>query len=248
LVLKIENMKENPLFKPYQANRAYQHIAREITQAILLKRLSAGDRLPSERSLADQFQVGRLTVREALRALETKGLIKIRHGRGGGAYVGFADPHTLPSAIMDNLQLEGITHAQMIEARIGLECAIVQYAIVHATGEDLEHIERNIEESKEVIRLENTKLAVSKMIDYHVLVGEATHNLPFIMFIRALMEWARRKLAYWFPTPEEQLYSYKAHRKILQSIKRKEVNLAQTQMKKHVIRVGEYIEKSCKAL
>ena len=50
---------------------------------------------------------------------------KIKYGREGGAFVGIADPEAIPSIIIDNLQLEGLTNAQMTEARIGLETAIV---------------------------------------------------------------------------------------------------------------------------
>ncbi|MBW2064185.1 MAG: GntR family transcriptional regulator [Deltaproteobacteria bacterium] len=54
------------MFSPYQSKRAFEEISEQIKKAILAKKLKPGDRLPSERSLAEQFQVGRLTVREAL--------------------------------------------------------------------------------------------------------------------------------------------------------------------------------------
>ncbi len=138
-------MHEDQIFQPYRSKRAYQEIAQDIQKAIMGGRLNSGERLPSERSLAEQFQVGRLTVREALRTLETKGLIQIRHGRGGGSYVGLPEPTVLPSMIIDNLQLEGLTSEQAAETRIGLECAIVKSAIKHASNEDLERIEENVE-------------------------------------------------------------------------------------------------------
>ena len=234
---------KNPIFQPYQPKRAFQEISQEIQRVILTKKLKRGERLPSERSLAAQFQVGRLTIREALRTLETKGLINIRPGRGGGAFVGVPDPAIIPSMMMDNLQIEGLTAKQITEARVGLECAIVEYAIKYAKNKDLERIQRNIEESKEIIDPENASDVVSKMIDYHILLGEATHNLPFIMFIRALMEWARRRMEYWVPTPEEQSYSYKSHRTIFEAIQKKDVGLAKKRMKNHVERISGYVTK-----
>ena len=237
---------ENPIFQPYQPKRAFQEISQEIQRVILAKKLKAGERLPAERSLAAQFQVGRLTIREALRTLEAKGLINIRHGRGGGAYVGMPDPAVIPSMMMDNLQIEGLTAKQITEARAGLECAIVEYAIKHANKKDLERIQRNIEESREIIDPENASEVVSKMIDYHILLGEATHNLPFLMFIRALMEWARRRMEYWVPTPEQQSYSYKAHSAIFEAIIKKDVRLAKKRMKEHVVRISGYVTRNLK--
>lgn len=242
----IQIMSETPIFQPYQSRRAFQEIAQEIQRAILAKKLKAGERLPSERSLAEQFQVGRLTIREALRTLEAKGIINIRLGRGGGSYVGMPDPTVIPSMIMDNLQLEGLTAEQITEARAGLECSIVEYAVKHANKKDLERIEKNIEESREIIDPENASDVVSKMIDYHILLGEATHNLPLTMFIRALMEWARRRMEYWIPTVEQQSYSYKAHKAIFESIKKKDVRLAKKRMKDHVVRISGYVTRNIK--
>jgi DNA-binding FadR family transcriptional regulator len=237
-------MNDNLLFSPYESRRAFQEIAEEIKHAILAKRLKAGDRLPSERSLAQQFQVGRLTIREALRTLETNGLIKIKYGREGGAFVGVPDPMRLPSMVIDNLLMEGLTSDQMTEARIGLERTIVKYAIWHANSEDLSRIEQNIEESKEILEPERGEEILSKMIEFHILLGEASHNLPFTMFTRTLMEWARRKLAYWIPTAEEQLYSYKSHKKIFKSIRDKDVDLAQRRIEDHVVRMTALITKT----
>lgn len=234
-------MHEDQIFQPYRSKRAYQEIAQDIQKAIMGGRLNSGERLPSERSLAEQFQVGRLTVREALRTLETKGLIQIRHGRGGGSYVGLPEPTVLPSMIIDNLQLEGLTSEQAAETRIGLECAIVKYVIKHATDEDLGQIENNIEESRKIMRDADAEEVVSKMIDYHIHLGEATHNAALIMFVRALMEWARRSLADWIPSPEVQSKSYRDHRKILKSIRNKDVELAQRFMEAHIIRMSGYV-------
>lgn len=101
------------MFSPYQSKRAFEEISEQIKKAILAKKLKPGERLPSERSLAEQFQVGRLTVREALRTLETQGFVQIRKGSGGGAFIGNTDPEMLPSIIMDNLLLDGLTSEQM---------------------------------------------------------------------------------------------------------------------------------------
>ena len=238
-------MNENLVFPPYRSKRAFEEIADQIKQAILAKRLKEGDRLPSERSLAKRFQVGRMTVREALRTLETKGFIKIKKGSGGGAFIGVADSDAVPSIIVDNLILEGLTSTQITEARIALECAAVKSVIENATTEDLNSIAQNIEELETIIEFDHPQDLLSKRINFHLLIAEASHNLLFIMFTRTLMEWARRRLEeHWVPLIEEQLKSYQFHQRLFDSIKRKDNDVAQRLMKDHIEHVGVLIAKN----
>ena len=167
------------MFQAYKGRRAFEDIAEQIRQAILSEQLNDGDRLPSERDLAGQFQVGRVTIREAMRMLETMGLVEIRKGSAGGAFVRIGDADTMASMIMDRLQLEGTNHEQMIEARVGIECAVIQSAIEHATDEDLAVIKQDVQESKEIIGSSLSEEVVAKMISFHILVAEASHNIPY---------------------------------------------------------------------
>src|SRR3954454_1177452 len=79
--------REGDLFAPITVARASSSIADQIRAAIVGGRLNQGERLPPERELAEQFGVSRVTVRDALRALEAMGLIEVRVGARGGAYV-----------------------------------------------------------------------------------------------------------------------------------------------------------------
>lgn len=237
-------MQEKPLFVPYRARRAFQEIADEIKKAILEKRFGFGDRLPSERSLAEQFRVGRLTIREALRTLETAGFVRVKKGSGGGAFVGPDDPQAVAGIIIDNLLLEGLTSQQITEARTAIECAVVRSAIEHGSAEDLKRVAEDVEESKKILGPDHGEEVFSRMIRFHILLAEASHNLAFVMFVRAVMEWGRRKRAHWAPSEDEQLYSYRSHKKILESIKKKDVDTAQRLMKDHIEYMGRLGQKA----
>ena len=91
----------NPVFSEYKHRRASDFIASEIKKSILAKKFQEGDRLPSERSLADQFSVSRLSIRDALRLLETQGLIVIKQGATGGAFVQAASQEKI-ATILNN--------------------------------------------------------------------------------------------------------------------------------------------------
>src|SRR5437899_4764212 len=82
------------MFTPVRQSRASGEIVSQIERAIFAGELHAGDRLQSERELAEQFGVSRITVRDALRVLEARGLIRVKVGATGGAFVARSEEHT----------------------------------------------------------------------------------------------------------------------------------------------------------
>ena len=84
-------VKRPIIFDPIPTRRIFEEIADQIRQRIYDGDLKPGDRLPGERDLASQFGVGRMVVREALRTLEEGGLVQIKKGSDGGAFVKEAD-------------------------------------------------------------------------------------------------------------------------------------------------------------
>ena len=215
------------MFKPYRARRAFEEIADEIKATILAHKLKPGERLPSEREMAEQFQAGRMTIREALRTLETSGFVKIKKGSEGGAFVGNFDPEALSSLVMDNFQLEGITSDEILDTRLGLEFATVEGAIKRATEEDLSNIEKNLERAGELAGLgQSTEEFHELAIDYHILIAEAAHVMPLILFVRTLSQWSRRKPLLWNPDQEEMTWMVQSHRGVFEAIKEKDVSKA----------------------
>ncbi len=76
-----------PNFKPIKQPRISDEVFHQLKESILSNGFKAGDKLPPERELADQFQVSRVAIREAIRTLENAGFLEIRQGSTGGAYV-----------------------------------------------------------------------------------------------------------------------------------------------------------------
>ena len=116
------------MFKPIEASRVSEGVSEQVEQAILTGKLSIGDRLPSERSLMEQFRASRGSIREALRVLESRGLIQIRHGDPAGPLVvgtfGKAITHYFGAlARAERLALEDV-----IEFRMLIEGAAVYLA------------------------------------------------------------------------------------------------------------------------
>src|SRR5213595_456802 len=80
-----------PAFAPIRPTRASSDVIAQIRRAILSGQYRPGDRLPTERDMAQQFGVSRVTVRDALRALEAHGLVRVKVGGQGGPYVSAPD-------------------------------------------------------------------------------------------------------------------------------------------------------------
>jgi GntR family transcriptional regulator, transcriptional repressor for pyruvate dehydrogenase complex len=124
-------------FSAIRPTRASSDVIAQIRQAIFSGRFQPGDRLPTEREMAQQFGVSRVTVRDALRALETNGLIRVKVGGQGGPYVAEPDVSLLSDSLGTHLQLRGTTFRELAEARLALETTAARLAAERATDQDL---------------------------------------------------------------------------------------------------------------
>src|SRR5512132_646502 len=135
--------------EPVKSIRIYEDIVRQVKALIADGRLTSGDRLPPERELAERFRVSRTSVREALRSLQSRGLIEIRAGEGAfvRAVPGEARSEPLALGILPHREAVG----ELFEARRILEPAIAALAARRATPEDIAEMARILEEqAKEV--------------------------------------------------------------------------------------------------
>lgn len=119
-------------------------IARRLRAQIRAGDLGPGDRLPSERDLAKQLGVGRVSVREALRLLQAGGYVEVRRGATGGTFVTALDR---PYRNWLSEMRSGVSEiTEILDLRIGLECQAAKLAAQRRTGEHLAAMESAIEE------------------------------------------------------------------------------------------------------
>src|SRR5881394_3792768 len=122
-----------PLFSPVTGGRVSGEIAQRIKAAIRGGALAPGDQLPPERDLTQQLGVSRVSVRDALRMLEANGLIEVRVGARGGAFVTAPAPKLVGEGLADMLLLAAVDPAQVTEARMIFELGILDLACERAT-------------------------------------------------------------------------------------------------------------------
>ena len=164
-------------FTNVRPRRAVDEIISQIRHRILANELKPGEKLPSERELSEQLGVSRNTLREAIRMLEFTGLITLKKGTGGGAFLNESNSSALSESLLDGIALRQYDVEELIGVRSVLESYAVEQACLNATNaeiEELAEIERRSEES------EKTEPNYEKRLDLHMLfyrkLSEIAHN------------------------------------------------------------------------
>jgi GntR family transcriptional regulator, transcriptional repressor for pyruvate dehydrogenase complex len=174
---------EPELFSPVSLGRVSQVIVDQIRVLIHEGKLNPGDRLPSERELCNRFGVSRVTVREALRVLEAGGLVTIRVGAHGGAFVTTPTNSRLGEGLADLLRLSPLTAAQVTEARMVFELGIVPIVVERATEEDIAELREICERQKVALKDGTHSLTLST--EFHTKVAACTHNPAIEMLVES---------------------------------------------------------------
>jgi GntR family transcriptional regulator, transcriptional repressor for pyruvate dehydrogenase complex len=218
---------------PIKSTRIYEEIVRQVKQLIAEGRLKSGDRLPPERELAEKFVVSRTSVREALRALESLGLIEIRAGEGTFVRQVSLDALVGPLALMMTSQREAI--GELFEARRVLEPAIAALAASRATPDEVQEMERILESQAREVAAGRTGLAEDAA--FHTAVGAAAHNHAITRIVHAIMDLLTQSREESLNTPGRPTRSHQDHRRILQAIAKRDPSAARQAMLDHLVAV-----------
>lgn len=174
-------------FVPVHVGRASNLIVDQIRSLIRDGRLCLGDRLPSERELCEQFGVSRVTVREALRGLEANGLVSIRVGARGGAFVAAPTIQQVSEGIADLVAASVVRPDEVDEARRTLELGIVPLVCERADEQDIVDL-LEISGRTRVLPESGDEHVVSMCSEFHIRMARATHNSAIEMMSRSLYE------------------------------------------------------------
>jgi GntR family transcriptional regulator, transcriptional repressor for pyruvate dehydrogenase complex len=218
---------------PIKSTRIYEEIVRQVKQLIAEGRLKTGDRLPPERELAEKFVVSRTSVREALRALESLGLIEIRPGEGTFVRQVSVDALVGPLALMMASQREAI--GELFEARRVLEPAIAALAASRATPDEVQEMERILESQAREVGAGRTGLAEDAA--FHTAIGAAARNHAITRIVHAIMDLLTQSREESLNTPGRPTRSHQDHRRILQAIAKRNPSAARQAMLDHLVAV-----------
>lgn len=218
---------------PMEVPKASDVLANNLRERILSGEFEEGTPLPPERELVTQTRMSRTTVREALRILEVQGLVRIKAGRAGGAFV--QRPGTDVMARSVGLLIRGrqIRMAALLETREAIEPFCAQLAAKHRTDGDLARLEA----ANEAIAGSGNNLEafLQANIDWHVAVAAASHNELLSGFMMAISKAVYIATANeGFVTDEVRATAVRAHRTITNAIRDRDADAAVRRMVRHV--------------
>jgi GntR family transcriptional repressor for pyruvate dehydrogenase complex len=224
--------------------RVHEPVADQIRQAIFRGLIAPGHKLPPEREMAEQFQTSRVALREALRALEKEGLITIKRGAGGGAFV--ADFDNALNALADSLstvvKLGSAKSANLTEVRSILEPEITRLATLRATDEDVKNIEAVVVAQEQ--ELKSGELSRKLDMDFHRCIAEAAHNSVLNIVVNAVNQSIRDSILRSKRTEQMRARVVNYHRNILEAVRSGNADLARRIMSEHVVDVQCHLEAS----
>lgn len=168
------------IFHPVRRVRAYEAIVAQVEEAIRRGDLMPGDRLPSERELMAQFGLSRSTIREALRVLESNGLVRSRPADQRGVEVLAYSTHSLSQSIYSLLQLERLTLHDLIFFRMLVEGTLAGLAAGFRTDEDLLTLQNSIERMREAAGA-NAEAFSQSDVAFHEAISEIAGNRLLIV-------------------------------------------------------------------
>ena len=175
----------NKMFNPIRAERTFERVSTKIKGLIFDGILSPGDRLPSETELAQQFDVGRQTIREALRILELSGFITVQKGGSGGPLIRTTILNTINNLFLDAFRLEKITTEELTVARIEIEKVVLGHAIDLADDQDILGLRENIQMARK--KIDQNIMAIDENVEFHNLLARTSRNHVFVMVVGSIM-------------------------------------------------------------
>jgi DNA-binding FadR family transcriptional regulator len=188
------------LFLPVQAGRASEEVALQIEAAIVDGRLPSGERLPSEREMQSQFGTGRGVVREAIKILKQKGLLEVRKGAKGGAYVRELDVTNVSESLALFLKQHPVDPERLIEFRETMDRTITKLALAHGTQKEKEELLKEAMRLEILLRVEEPDLLVTSELDrqLNIMLARMARN--------PLFEWVMHALQMGFSSHDYALY------------------------------------------
>jgi GntR family transcriptional repressor for pyruvate dehydrogenase complex len=178
---------QRPWLRAIKTQRAFEAISQQIHNRIAAGELKIDDRLPNERELARTLEVSRHAVREALRTLESVGLVRLSKGARGGAFISAGRPDAVADVMRGIFMIGGIPLEQLTEARLWMESLVVRVACERADNAAFDTLEQNLRLTEREIRAGHLAEKARLNIEFHDLLAAATGNQVVVLMMGAIL-------------------------------------------------------------
>lgn len=223
-------------FKPRQTITAVDQVLSEISNFVLREGVNPGEELPPEEVMASQLNVSKVTLRQALRLAQAKGLIEIRNGQRARV----AKPSLKPLTDLMDITLRRMGKKEfedLVKVREILEVNIARDAARSAKKEHIEAMEETIVDMEQ--NKDDLNFCVNRDIEFHSILRKATANRIFDVVLAPIAEILADSMRTTLGVGGIEVAT-EAHRWILDAIKQKNPDKAEAAMHKHMLRVRRY--------
>jgi DNA-binding FadR family transcriptional regulator len=173
-------------FRPIKTRRIFEEICDAIRDKLVTGELKAGDRLPSERELSEMLNVSRAALREAIRSLEIAGIVELRKGSKGGAFITRSGAGQVTRTFRDMLDFGRVSLATLLEARLLVMDAVVRAACERASAADIDKLSGNVIETIELTRQGRYEERTLKAVEFSTLLANSTGNQVMSAILEAM--------------------------------------------------------------
>lgn len=234
--MKTKRAGEEVRLRPIRKTRAYEEIVRQIQALVQQGQLKPGDRLMTERQLAEQFGVSRVTVRQAMSVLQAMGLIESKVGNGTFARGSQVPTVTVLASMLNpprSLLLE------QLELRRLIEPEVARLAASRATPAHVRDMARYLEAQERMLKL--GKPFVEEDSAFHMAIARSAGNDLLVRMMDSIHELLRESREHSLGAPGGMARSLEGHRRVIEAIRRGDPRAAHRAMLRHVLEVESTI-------
>jgi GntR family transcriptional repressor for pyruvate dehydrogenase complex len=223
------------VLEPVRRTKVYEEVAARLRRLIAEGRLRPGDRLPSERELAQALGVSRTSVRDAIRTLQMAGLLEPRQGEG--TVVREISPESIMAPLASALLARRDLLADLMAVRKMIEPAMAREAARRATPEEIRRMEAIL--ARQAAKIEAGGLAIDEDTAFHDMIARASRNQVVLKVIDVLMDLLREGRERSLQVRGRPQRSLRGHRQILDAIRRRDPEGAARAMQVHLEQIEE---------
>jgi len=234
------------VFKKVKETRIYESIVDQVLEAILRGDLKPGNRLPSETELGKIFGVSRVTVREAIRYLEQLGVLEVRQGSTGGAFIKEVELGSVATQMCNSLRVANVTFLHMADARAVLEHMILDRLIPPEKVNDLvKKLEENLKQAENYLKRQDNEARLRTNFDFHGIIAEMTDNPIIILMHKVIVDLSIGFFENVEPSVPMIENTLKQHRQVTELLKQNKLQEAAELCAEHIRKVsGNIVDKS----
>lgn len=226
---------ESRLITPIKKTRIAEEVADRIRELMLDGTFPPGQPLPSERHLAERFGVSRGSIRDALRTLETIGLVETRHGQGTFPLELSVDRLVAPLASVMSYRAD--LQDELLDVRRMFEPAVARVAALRASEEDLAELQRILDAQRQ--KLKSGQSAIAEDTAFHAVLARSTRNRVVMSIMATLNDLLVESRTQSLLQTGRPARSVEGHEAVVAALRRRDAEGASQAMYQHIDQIAD---------